>query len=46
MALSALPCWRNPPSALSAVINRTAMPVAISPITIEAIAAATRMICM
>ena len=33
MALSALPCWRNPPSALSAVINSTATPVAISPIT-------------
>ena len=46
MALSALPCWRIPPSALSAVIARTAMPVAISPISIEATAAATRMICM
>ena len=46
MALSALPCWRRPPSALSAVISRTTMPVAISPITIDAIAAATRMICM
>ncbi len=46
MALSALPCWRNPPSALSAVISRTTMPVEIWPIRIEAIAAATRMICM
>ena len=46
MALSALPCWRIPPSALSAVISRTATPVASSPIAIEATAAATRMICM
>ena len=46
MALSALPCWRNPPNALSAVIASTAIPVAIWPIKIEAIAAPTRMICM
>ena len=46
MALSALPCWRIPPSALSAVIARTTTPVAIWPISIEATAAATRMICM
>ena len=46
MALSALPCWRIPPSALNAVIARTTMPVEISPISIEATAAATRMICM
>ncbi len=46
MALSALPCWRIPPSALSAVISSTTMPVEISPISIEATAAATRMICM
>ena len=46
MALSALPCWRIPPSAFSAVITRTTTPVAIWPITIEATAAATRMICM
>ena len=46
IALSALPCWRKPPSALSAVISSTPTPVAIWPITIDAIAAATRMICM
>ena len=46
MALSALPCWRIPPSAFTAVIARTARPVEISPIRIEATAATTRMICM
>ena len=46
MALSALPCWRIPPSAFTAVIAKTAIPVPSSPITIEATAAATRMICM
>ena len=46
IALSALPCCRKPPNALSAVINKTAIPVATWPITIEAIAAPTRMICM
>ena len=46
IALSALPCWRSPPNALSAVIRRTATPVAIWPMTMEATAAPTRMICM
>ena len=46
MALSALPCWRIPPNAFRAVIAKTKIPVASSPISIEATAAATRMICM
>ncbi len=46
MALSALPRWRIPPTAFTAVMARTAMPVVNSPIRIEAMAAATRMICM
>ncbi len=46
MALSALPCCRMPPSALSAVMASTTIPVESSPIAIDATAAATRMICM
>ena len=46
IALSALPSWRRPTTALSTVIRSSSTPVLHSLIASDTIAAATRMICM